>query len=296
MRLAHIINPVKASPSSTLFEIQNITFSSIRVAKNFAESHSKDFHIDLFTTQYAEDHEIIPADFAKRKDLERSILDCATFTVPRKLPFLTDILAQLSDLSNADYYIYTNIDIALMPHFYLAIRSYVEEGYCSFIVNRRTISENNINTLNLVTMYSEIGKKHQGYDCFVFKREILDSLILKKIVVGIPKVGLAFFVNLFCRSASFKVFANQHLTFHIGDDKAWKSEDYADYWKYNNEQFKQILSELPNKLVEQALDYHNAILVTNGFLVNFRHNDEKLVTKVARVISGFLDKKKGSSE
>ena len=296
MRLAHIINPVKASPSSTLFDIQNITFSSIRIAKNFAESHSEDFQIDLFTTQYAEDREIIPADFTKRKDLERSVLDCATFAIPRKLPFLTDILARLSDIPNADYYIYTNVDIALMPHFYLAIKSYAEEEYCSFVVNRRTISEDNISTSNLVTMYSEIGKKHQGYDCFVFKREILDSLILKKIVVGIPKVGLAFFINLFCRSASFKVFANQHLTFHVGDDKAWKSENYMDYWKYNNKQFKQILRELPDKLVRQALGYHNAVLEKNGFLVNFRHNDEKLITKMTRVISDFWMKKEGSSE
>ena len=61
IRFAHIINPVKVKDTSDLFVAQPITFETMRKAKEFA---GEKLAVELFTTQYPEDHEIIPDYFS----------------------------------------------------------------------------------------------------------------------------------------------------------------------------------------------------------------------------------------
>ncbi len=68
------------------------------------------------------------------------MLDCGRFAVPRKLPLIKDILGRLYDASDAEYFIYTNVNIGLMPNFYVAVNAIIESGYDAFVINRRTIS------------------------------------------------------------------------------------------------------------------------------------------------------------
>ncbi|NEQ76703.1 MAG: hypothetical protein F6K23_28905 [Okeania sp. SIO2C9] len=115
LNLAHIINPVIVPESSDLFVAQPITFQTMKNAQ--AQAQGK-VNVTLYSAQYPEDESIVPDGFVKAPNLEASVLDVGKFAVPRKLPFIKDILDRLHEASqNADYLIYTNVDIALQPHY-----------------------------------------------------------------------------------------------------------------------------------------------------------------------------------
>jgi len=60
IKLAHIINPVNVTKFSDLHKAQPITFESMRLAKDFSVHKEA---ITLCTTQFEEDHEMIPSFF-----------------------------------------------------------------------------------------------------------------------------------------------------------------------------------------------------------------------------------------
>jgi len=266
LTLAHIINPVKVSINSDLFVAQPITFESMKRAVRWVELE-KIISVKLLATQYPEDREIIPEYFYTTSDLNRSVLDEGKFVTPRKLPLINDIFGKLTDV-DADYFIYTNVDIGLMPHFYLSIGKYLNDGYDALVINRRTVQEQYDSINDLPNIYAEIGEIHKGYDCFVFSKRILSKLELGKIAIGAPGVGIALFVNLYCLSKQFLLLDDHHLTFHIGNDKEWNNEKFADYRDYNKKQLEAIYHTLRNKdyPLEAALSYHKSTLVKNKFL------------------------------
>jgi hypothetical protein len=93
-------------------------------------------------------------------------------------------------------------------------------------------------------MYAELGEPHRGWDCFIFKRDLLKSFVLETICVGAPYVGLAFISNLIAFSENFREFTREHLTFHLGNDRPWHKGPYADCARHNQEQVLSILKEL----------------------------------------------------
>ncbi len=239
-KLSHIINPYYASIDSDTYIAQPITFSSIKCAKDVAEASG--FDIQLYTAQYPEDHSIIPDYFIKTRNLDRSVLDLNNFKYQRKLPVLKDILDRLYEQSDADYFIYTNVDIAVMPFFYLTISNIIEQGYDSFIINRRTISNKYKNVNDLYLMYAQIGESHLGFDCFIFKKDAYKNYNLGLGCIGTTLIGRILLVNLLCNAQNFKIFEDLHLTFHIGDDKVWKDEKYSDYAEHNLVELNKIIT------------------------------------------------------
>lgn len=241
LRIAHIINPVGLPSTSELFIAQTITFETMRRARDYAQGK---VDIQLYTTQYPEDYEILPDGFTILSDLEQSILDFATFESSRKLPLLKDILDSLYEAAiDADYLIYTNVDIALMPHFYVSIVALLEE-YDGLVVNRRTISKDYQSVDDIALMYSQIGKDHPGYDCFVFKRDYYQNFHLANTFIGVPHADFALYINILAFSKNFTERLNDHLTFHLGDDREWDSSQYGSYTSYNREQANQVIEEL----------------------------------------------------
>src|SRR4051794_638369 len=118
IHIAHLINPVANPRDNTLAIAQPITFESIRVA---AEKGRRQMTIDLLTAQYEEDLSIIPGFFRKTKCLECSVTNYHHFEHPVKLPLIKDLLARLYEETTADYLVYTNVDIALQPDFYIEV-------------------------------------------------------------------------------------------------------------------------------------------------------------------------------
>jgi hypothetical protein len=241
MHIAHIINPAVVPKSSDLFTAQPITFETMRIAQEYAKP---DVDVTLFSAQYSEDRDFIPGFFQKTPDLERSVVDFGNFKEKRKLPLLRDILDRLYEGTDAEYLIYTNVDIALMPFFYLSVKKIIESGYDAFVVKTRIISDHYKDVSEIPRMYIEIGEKERGYDCFVFKRDSYPKYRLGDVCVGVGQVGKVLLWNLEIHAVRFQVFKGKHLTFHIGDQKIWKKRKYDDYLKHNMKESMNVIEEL----------------------------------------------------
>ncbi|PID56914.1 hypothetical protein CSB45_09665 [candidate division KSB3 bacterium] len=239
--IAHIINPVKVTRSSDLYIAQPITFETIRRARTY----TKDIiEIQLYSAQYTEDVNVVPQYFTRTADLDRSVIDLHTFHIKRKLPLLKDILDRLYNASNAEYFIYTNTDIAILPNFYLTIISIIHQGFDAFVVNRRSISSRYKSIAEIPLMYSEIGKSHKGFDCFIFRRDAYPKYILGNVCLGTAFVGRVLLWNLVLNSKKFKEFKNLHLTFHLGNNQIWRSDRQSDYFDYNRREAYKVLTKL----------------------------------------------------
>jgi len=235
---AHIVNPARVTPSSDLYVAQPITFASMKNARDYATGI---VNVSLLSAQYPEDHEVIPDYFHVTPDLERSVLDVGRFDVKRKLPLVKDILDRAYNTIESDYIIFTNVDIGLLPNFYVTVNRIVDAGFDAFVINRRSIPKTYTSVEDIPLMLAEIGEKHKGFDCFIFKREIYRNFVLGLISVGAPFVGKAILVNQIVHATQVKVFFDFHLTFHIGNDKVWSSKTLKDYQTHNLGEFKKIL-------------------------------------------------------
>ena len=240
MHLAHLVNPVKSPVYSELSYAQPITFETMRRAREMASSHG--LTVDLITAQFAEDHNVIPDYFKRTPDLDRSAADFGKFTRPKKLPLLRDLLQRLYQASDAPYLIYTNVDIALQPRFYLEAAKRIESGLDAFIVNRRRIPGHFRSVEELPAMYAHPGAPHPGFDCFVFHRSLYPRFQLAGVCVGIPFIEMTFSQNLFSHAKNFKLFDRDFLTFHIGME-IFKKRD-KEYFRYNKRQFWTAMGQM----------------------------------------------------
>lgn len=259
--IAHIINPVKVGPQSDLYVAQPITFESIRVAKDAARL---DCDVNLFSAQYAEDRTIVP-DFASvTPNLERSMMDFGQFRTFRKLPLIRDILDRLYDSSTAPYLIYSNVDIAVQPHFYSSVCQIIKDGVDGMVINRRTISDKYKTAADLPQMYEEVGDPHYGYDCFVFRRDIYPKFDLGNICIGAMSIGAALMMNIACFSSVFREFLDLHLTFHLGNAEIWRQPQLSEYQRFNQQEYIGILNRLAPRF-----DINRLPVVSRPFLQQY---------------------------
>ena len=241
IRIAHIVNPVAVPPESRFHFVQQVTFETMRRARDYAQGQ---VDVTLLTTQYPEEHPVLPEGFRATPDLTRSVLDLGQFRRERKLPLIGDILRRAYEHSGADYLLYTNADIGLLPHFYVTVAHLIAEGYDGLVINRRSIPDT-FNSLDaLPQMYAEVGAPHRGWDCFVFRRDLFPKFTLGETCVGAPRVELALYANLLLWSRRFREFKDLHLTFHLGNDAHWRDSTYADYADYNTRQSLRALRAL----------------------------------------------------
>jgi hypothetical protein len=222
LKFAHIINPFNPRNSPTEAKVQAITAECMRrAAREYGENN-----VTLVSAQYAEDLDFVPEGFIKTENLTRSFQEVSGIPSHKKLPLIGDITGKLTQFTDADYYIYTNTDISPLPFFYSAVASILEKSGCdALIINRRRIPEELIDS-PIEVLFSEKGESHPGYDCFVFKRELLPKLDFGNVAVGIPGIGFLFAHNLFLFANSCKVLYDLHLTFHLGMEivKSWSSK------------------------------------------------------------------------
>jgi len=215
MTFAHIINPVSVSPTSELGIAQTITFETIRHA---AETAKGKVDVQLFTICYPEDHEVIPSFFTRLPDLSRSVRDVLSNPNVKKFPLMREVFQSLYDHSQADYFIFTNMDISLMPNFYLAVQQLLQDGTDALLINRRGISAKYSTLAELPLMYAELGEPHPGFDCFVFKSSLYPKLVLADICVGVSFSEVALVHNLIAFAEKLILRDDLHLTFHRGQE------------------------------------------------------------------------------
>lgn len=238
--IAHIINPVGVDETYALRAAQPLTFETMRAARRFA---GPTVEVDFLTAQFPEDRPLVPDGFRPTPDLDRSVLDIRPFRTPRKLPILKDILDRLFAGTSADYLVYTNVDIGLLPFFYRTVLRIIEDGRDAFVLNRRTIPDAHRRLADVPLMYAAIGDPHPGWDCFIFHHSLYPGFDLGTACIGAPWIGRIMITNLAVLGRSFAVFEDLHVTFHLGDDRGWKEERFADYLDHNRAEGTRILSK-----------------------------------------------------
>ncbi len=239
LHIAHLVNPVRSPVDGDLTYAQPLTFESMRHAAEQARDVAR---IELLTTQYPEDHGIIPPYFARTSDLERCVADLHPFTVYRKLPLVADLVERLYSGSEAPWLIYTNVDIILHPTFYQKVVARIGSGLDAFIINRRRVPGHYRSVADLPQIFAQEGKPHPGFDCFVFHRSLYPKFRMGNICVGIPFIEMIFSQNLFRHAQRFQLFDGDHLTFHVGMD-IFKKRD-AEYLSFNKAEFWRTVYEM----------------------------------------------------
>lgn len=284
-KIVHIINPVKVSESSDLYNAQPITFESIIIAKKNAKNSSK---ITICTTQFEEDKSIIPDEFEILSNLEQSILNIHPSLQGKKLPLIKDILDKTKEVTESDYIIYSNSDIALMPFFYDTVLEYIESNHDAIVINRRRISNIYKDKNQLPLMYAELGKSHPGYDCFILKKELLHQFILGNICVGIPFIEVALIHNIASFAQNPIYVTDKHLTFHIGLE-VMPERDSEFYWTNRNEFFKNIYPKLKPYFSIKKFPY--ALLPLHKRAIKWLLNPSIFITNYLQLESkGFIKK------
>jgi hypothetical protein len=240
---SHIVNPVPAGEESDLFTAQPITFATMRAARDFSRDIAG-ADVRLYAVQLAGEEEVrVPAVFQRLPGLSRSVGDLKEFATRRKLPLIRDILQALYEADDADYMIYTNADIALQPNFYWTAARMIERGHDAFAVNRRTIPAHYRDTGAIPLMYAELGQEHKGWDCFVFPRAMYPRFRLGLACIGAGWLGRVLLTNMACLAAHFRVFTDLHLTFHVGNETAWRAQRFSDYLAHNRAEWHRVFLE-----------------------------------------------------
>jgi len=229
LSIAHIINVTEiteAKKSSYLHVAQPVTMQSMADAK---ESTSDDIEVELWcVTNVGEEVDVHPA-FNKAPSIDGYAHDhiSALQEVEKKkpLPRLADIIEALYATSNAEYFVYTNVDIGLFPDFYNDIARRIKSGLTSFCINRRTVEKefngDVIGTDNYQRVFDMPSERHPGIDCFVFKRSVVPQLDLGNVFVGFPPIGQVLKTQIEKHSRNFDWLKDEHLTFHLGADAVW---------------------------------------------------------------------------
>ena len=249
MKIAHIINVIEireVNKSNYLDIAQPITIQSMVDAK----TKTQDCEVELFAIKNKFDNIKLPPEFKFTNDLERCCYDI-TDSLPQKksFPLIGDILSSLFNASDAEYFVYTNIDIGLLPHFYDFINREIKKGFDALCINRREmpkyINEKKIDINNFKILFSKKGKYHSGADCFVFRRESFMKMNLGNVFIGAPPIGAVLLNEVKKTSNNFRWINREYknfeqlLTFHIGSDKNWEQKNNP-YWAENIKQAKRI--------------------------------------------------------
>lgn len=249
-RLLHIVNTYRTAPDSTESHIHRATFATLHAAREFSAGHQR---VTFCSVQFPEDRELVPDLFRKTADLQRSVLDCGSFRVPRRLPLVFDILENgIAAGGDCDYVVFTNTDINLMPYFYDCIARVLDSGFEAVVVNRREIPGFSLDPAELPVMYADCGVLHPGFDCFVFPAGLYRRFIPNEACVGAGLVMRGLLYNLVAHARTL-LLRDCHLTFHLGQDRAWQAAEFADYTAHNRANGARVLAELSADPARRAL-------------------------------------------
>lgn len=239
-RMLHVLNPFHAPESSDNYLAQPITYQSMSDAIDFARNYVQ---VDVLNVHMPNEQPVTHPVFTYTQALTESSKDYLP-DYPKSLPLLRDILSTAAKYSEYDWLIYTNVDIALTPSFYRAILEYIDDGHDAIIINRRTITKKISARDQIANSYSQIGRKHPGFDCFVFRREMVEKFQIFDTLVGVHLIGRILIWNILKHARSVIVEKECHLTFHIGDDVPSKDVGEVSIIAHNFNQAEKFWEQL----------------------------------------------------
>ena len=118
-----------------------------------------------------------------------------------------------------------------MPGFYRYVSAKLSD-YDALVINRRTIEKAETADFPLEHFYAQPGSLHPGFDCFAFKRALYSRFSLGQACIGANWIGRIVLVNMMAYAANIWVEKEDHLTFHLGDDRSWKITANIDFGVY----------------------------------------------------------------
>jgi len=223
MHFTHIINPFVAPAGSPHALAQPITFAALRRA--IADAAAQDIRVEVLAPVFPDDEPAVEAPAKALPLLTRTVSDVVPLSAPAPFPLCQDVLQIGADHGSGEYVVFTNMDICPQPYLYRALAAMIAgQPDRAFVIPRRTIAARFTDPSQLSEMLAEPGVPHEGFDCFVFPRKWVSKFDLGNLCLGIPSWDLALILNLdVVTGFKLKVLWNQFLTFHLGDDKDWKT-------------------------------------------------------------------------
>jgi len=230
MKISHIVNVLEIQPkheSSYLHIAQPVTVKSMLDAKLQSKNPT---NIDLIAVKHKDENIECPEGFRMAPDLTRYCYDVFPgLPKTKELPLVADIFNSLNQVSDADYFIYTTIDIGLFPDFYDRVCDIIEKHkYDFFTIDREIMPKYVDNQLidhhNFKKLFDIEGEVHPGTDCFIFKKDLLRKVEFGHIFLGYPPVDRVVGRELlrYCRDKMYtRIKSGDRFTFHIGKDSTW---------------------------------------------------------------------------
>jgi hypothetical protein len=248
-RIAHVVNPYQAPAGSDAERIQNVTLRSLADAVEFCA----DADVDMLAAVFEQDTAAVPGGIRCTPFLEESVLDHGSFTRQVRYPLIAEVLQRAFDTSDAEFIIYTNMDIIVQPYFYRAVTQLLRNGADAVIINRRRIADHGQGPDDLPMILAEVGRSHPGFDCFVMQRSLIPRLRLDGICLGVPFVEAALLYNLLAFAENCEIRPDLHLTTHLGLE-VMPDRD-TEYHRHNKACFERILPSLKPFLAGKNLPY-----------------------------------------
>ncbi|MBI3431379.1 MAG: hypothetical protein HY018_04075 [Hydrogenophilales bacterium] len=277
----HVINPFPCPENSEHGIASRITYESLRVAAE--EARKQGIRVEIHAIVLPGDEIAIKGPATLAGYLDRTVQDIRPMSPKRPFPLIADILRVGAESSECGYLIFTNMDIAVQPNFYVALNEIVEKRFepgTPFTIYRRNISSHYDSIEQLPEMYRQPGQIAYGYDCFVFPKSYVPQLDLGNCCIGAAHFDYLLFIALDAVSGFRAQRINDlPLTFHIGNDIAWSSQ--IDYIEHNLMESLAAIRRMRGNL-DIPQDSNFARMERAHFLPNTRI-DSRLLRKLKRV-------------
>lgn len=219
MKIGHIVHLFETEDEE-YHSAQSVAVQAMRRARDFAEA---EVDVELLCVWKPQDKGATPQGFVATPDLTRSIHDFVACQTP-PFPVLRDVVDRLYAASDADLLVYSNSDIAPMPHFYAALAALARDGYDALDIRRRSVPASRGEVTDLPLLYSLIGEGHPGRDCLAFARRLYPDFLMHDGCIGVARAGESLALNMFAAAARYMELTDLHLTFHLGDSQRWRSD------------------------------------------------------------------------
>lgn len=275
IKLLHVLSPysVRENPNDNYFypldQAQNVSLGSIY--KAWLRADDDIVNVRVICSVFPEDIDNVPNDFDYFVLNRSTATEYPNLNPPTQLPFIDEIIQGAAALTNGmyDVLMYTNADIGLTKYFYNAVAKSMRKKD-ALIINRRTIprtfNNQTVSSLDLhVDFYSSIsnGEIHPGFDCFVLRKYLVETLTLGDLFIGHPPWARTFKEILKRSARRFEILpSNFSLTFHLGDDRGWlKGESVKHRTLTKDEKYWVGLCQTSGKNMDIWTDYwlQNAI-------------------------------------
>lgn len=230
MKLAHIINVTQIDASKEASYLHVAQPATLRSMLDARQQTGDVVSVELIAIKHKSESVEIPEDFVWAPDIEtyawEHIERLRGKNPLRPLPRIGDIIHGLYETSHAEYFIYTNLDIGLRPHFYRFVAEQIEYGIDGMSINRRNVPKEVNATLigpdHLRLLDFVVGDSHPGSDCFVFRRDTVPSMRFGNVYIGYPPIGRVMYKQVQSTARRFVEFKDARVTYHLGSDQPWK--------------------------------------------------------------------------